>query len=62
MMTLALLLGLHSPLPAFSTAWLRPPVLRVVPAAERCLHMEYGVPAQDRKRSRVELLHAALEP
>lgn len=60
MMTMALLLSLHSPWPALSPAWLRPPVLRVVPAQERWLQMENGVPAQAKRRSRVDLLEAAL--
>lgn len=60
MMTIALLLALHNPRPAFSPAWLRLPVLRVVPDHESWLQMENGVPAQSRRRSRGELLQAAL--
>ena len=60
MMTLALMLCLHSPWPTLSPAWMRPPVLRVMPAQERWLQLEYGVPAKARRRSRVELVEAAL--
>ena len=60
MMTLLLLLGMHSPWPASSPEWLRPPVLRVVPMHDRWLQMENGLPAKARKRSRMELLQAAL--
>lgn len=64
MITLALMLSLHSTwptlLPALTPTWMRPPVLRVVPAQAQWLQQEYGMPAQARRRSRVELIKAAL--
>ena len=58
------MLSLHSTwptlLPALTPTWMRPPVLRVVPAQERWLQQENGLPAQARRRSRVELIKAAL--
>ena len=60
MMTIALLLGLHTPWPALSPEWFRPPVLRVVPIRAQLLQIENGVPAQPKRRSRVELLEASL--
>jgi hypothetical protein len=60
MMTLALLLGLHAPWPTLSTDWFRPPVMRVVPVKAQLLQTENGVPAQSKRRSRTELLEAAL--
>lgn len=60
MMTLALLIGLHTPWPALSPEWFRPPVLRVVPVQAQLLQIENGIPTQSQRRSRVELLKAAL--
>ncbi len=58
-MMLILLCYLQTAAPALHTAWYRPPVLYVVPAQQRQLQIDNGLPVKARRRGRQELLQAA---